>query len=185
MSLENGYSICRGRSQSSDLGGRLAAGIQAVVAAGFVRNLREETRKEFVQRLEQGLWPLRATWLYAIRGFHRPRQEATPVPPILYKRTTTSAAMMRVETDVSNRLIAVVEELLKEREKNEDGSFLGINCTLALIRWLPKRLDLARIEALLRHPQTSWQMKQNLFLALFHALRDKHTRSLSEERSVS
>jgi len=61
------------------------------------------------------------------------------VPPILYKRTTTSAAMMRVETDVSNRLIAVVEELLKEREKNEDGSFLGINCTLALIRWLPKR----------------------------------------------
>ncbi len=104
---------------------------------------------------------------FAIRGFHRPRQEATPEPPILYKRMTTPAAMRRVEANVSNRLIAVIEGLLKEREKNEDASFLGINCTFALIRWLPKRPDLAEIEAFLRHPQTSWQMKQNLFFALF------------------
>jgi len=40
--------------------GRLPAGIQAVVAANFVRNLREETKKGFYGRLKQGLSPLPA-----------------------------------------------------------------------------------------------------------------------------
>ena len=41
-------------------GGRLSADIQAVVAADFIRNLREETRKGFYGRLKQGLYPLGA-----------------------------------------------------------------------------------------------------------------------------
>ena len=104
---------------------------------------------------------------FAIRGFHRARQEATSVPPILYKRMTTPAAMRIVESNVSNRLIAVMTGLLREHEKQEDRDFLGVNCTLALIRWLPKRADLAEIEALLGNPRTKWQMKQNIFYALF------------------
>jgi len=45
-------------SESLDLqsrGGRLSADIQAVVAADYIRNLREETRKGFYGRLKQGL----------------------------------------------------------------------------------------------------------------------------------
>src|SRR6201987_1855204 len=38
-------------------GGRLSADIQAVVAADYIRNLREETRKGFYGRVKQGLYP--------------------------------------------------------------------------------------------------------------------------------
>ncbi len=38
-------------------GGRLSADIQAVVAADYIRNLREETKKGFYGRLKQGLFP--------------------------------------------------------------------------------------------------------------------------------
>jgi site-specific DNA recombinase len=41
-------------------GGRLSADIQAVVAADFIRNLREEVRKGFYGRLKQGFYPLPA-----------------------------------------------------------------------------------------------------------------------------
>ena len=41
-------------------GGRLAADIQAVVAADFIRNLRDEVRKGFYGRLKQGFYPLPA-----------------------------------------------------------------------------------------------------------------------------
>lgn len=50
-------------NESLDLtsrGGRLSADIQAVVAADFIRNLREETRKGFYGRLKQGYYPLQA-----------------------------------------------------------------------------------------------------------------------------
>jgi hypothetical protein len=103
---------------------------------------------------------------YAIRGFHRPRQETTSTPPILYQRTTTPAGLRKMEREVSDRLMAAIEGL-GEHEIPEDGSFLGINCTLALIRWLPSKPDSARIEALLRHPHMTQKMKQNLFYALF------------------
>ncbi len=49
-------------------GGRLAADIQAVVAADFIRNLREETRKGFYGRLRQGLYPLNAPYGYRDMG---------------------------------------------------------------------------------------------------------------------
>src|SRR5258708_3956475 len=41
-------------------GGRLAADIQAVVAADYVRNLREEVRKGMRGRLKPGIYPCRA-----------------------------------------------------------------------------------------------------------------------------
>src|SRR2546422_2411107 len=58
-------------SESLDLqsrGGRLSADIQAVVAADYIRNLREETRKGFFGRLKQGLYPLRAPIGYLDNG---------------------------------------------------------------------------------------------------------------------
>src|SRR6266705_452979 len=41
-------------------GGRLSADIQAVVAADYIRNLREESRKGFYGRIKQGFYPLPA-----------------------------------------------------------------------------------------------------------------------------
>lgn len=58
-------------NESIDLqsrGGRLSADIQAVVAADYIRNLREETRKGFYGRLKQGLYPLRAPIGYLDQG---------------------------------------------------------------------------------------------------------------------
>lgn len=49
-------------------GGRLSADIQAVVAADFIRNNREEARKGFYGRLKQGLYPLPAPIGYLDRG---------------------------------------------------------------------------------------------------------------------
>lgn len=49
-------------------GGRLSADIQAVVAADYIRNLREETKKGFYGRLKQGLYPLGAPLGYRDEG---------------------------------------------------------------------------------------------------------------------
>lgn len=49
-------------------GGRLAADIQAIVAADYIRNLRDEVRKGFNGRLKQGLWPLGAPIGYLDQG---------------------------------------------------------------------------------------------------------------------
>jgi DNA invertase Pin-like site-specific DNA recombinase len=57
----------------SSRGGRLSADIQAVVAADFIRNLREETRKGFYGRLKQGLYPLRAPLGYLDQGGGNPK----------------------------------------------------------------------------------------------------------------
>lgn len=63
-------------AESLDLhsrGGRLSADIQAVVAADFIRNLREETRKGFYGRLRQGLYPLAAPIGYLDQGKGKPK----------------------------------------------------------------------------------------------------------------
>jgi site-specific DNA recombinase len=54
-------------------GGRLSADIQAVVAADFIRNLREETRKGFYGRLKQGFLPLPAPIGYLDQGKAKPK----------------------------------------------------------------------------------------------------------------
>ncbi len=58
----------------SSRGGRLSADIQAVVAADFIRNLRDEVRKGFYGRLKQGLYPIRAPIGYVDRGRGQPKE---------------------------------------------------------------------------------------------------------------
>lgn len=64
-------------------GGRLAADIQAVVAADYIRNLREETRKGFYGRLKQGLYPLPAPLGYLNRGKGRPKEPDPGTAPLV------------------------------------------------------------------------------------------------------
>jgi site-specific DNA recombinase len=54
-------------------GGRLAADIQAVVAADYIRNLREECIKGIHGRLKQGLYPFRAPIGYLDNGGGKPK----------------------------------------------------------------------------------------------------------------
>jgi site-specific DNA recombinase len=76
-------------TESLDLhtrGGRLSADIQAVVAADYIRNLREETRKGFYGRLKQGIFPLPAPTGYCDMGKGRPK-EPDPATAPLVRRT--------------------------------------------------------------------------------------------------
>ncbi len=57
----------------STRGGRLAADIQAVVAADYIRNLRDETKKGHRGRLKQGLFPFNAPLGYQNVGAGKPK----------------------------------------------------------------------------------------------------------------
>ena len=84
-------------AESLDLhsrGGRLSADIQAVVAADFIRNLREETRKGFYGRLKQGLYPLGAPIGYLDQGKGKakiPDPERAPLVKVAFELYATNA----------------------------------------------------------------------------------------------
>lgn len=59
-------------------GGRLAADVQAVVAADFIRNLQWETRKGMLGRLKQGYYPFKAPLGYLDNG----RAKAKTICPV-------------------------------------------------------------------------------------------------------
>jgi len=64
-------------------GGRLAADIQAVVAADFIRNLRDEVKKGFRGRLRQGLYPLPAPLGYKDQGRGLPKIPDPIMAPLI------------------------------------------------------------------------------------------------------
>ena len=64
-------------------GGRLSADIQAVVAADYIRNLRDEVRKGFFGRLKQGLYPLPAPIGYLDRGRGLPKEQDPISAPLV------------------------------------------------------------------------------------------------------
>lgn len=73
-------------NESLDLhsrGGRLSADIQAVVAADYIRNLREETRKGFYGRLKQGMYPLPAPIGYLDGGKGKPKERDPGTAPLV------------------------------------------------------------------------------------------------------
>lgn len=83
--IDQGVEVCFA-NESLDLrsrGGRLSADIQAVVAADYIRNLREETRKGFYGRLKQGLYPMPAPFGYLDRGQGQPKAPDPKVAPFL------------------------------------------------------------------------------------------------------
>jgi site-specific DNA recombinase len=75
-------------NESLDLnsrGGRLSADIQAVIAADYIRNLREEVKKGFYGRLKQGLYPLPAPLGYLDRGKGKPKELDPARAPLVKK----------------------------------------------------------------------------------------------------
>ncbi len=65
------------------ISGRLSADIQAVVAAHYSRNLREETKKGFYGRLKQGFYPLRAPIGYLDQGAAKAKLPDPAMAPLV------------------------------------------------------------------------------------------------------
>jgi len=104
-------------NESLDLhsrGGRLSADIQAVVAADYIRNLREETRKGFYGRLKQGIYPLPAPIGYLDQGAGQ-RKEIDPVKGPLVRKAFELYASARYNLD------DMVEEMYRLGLRNHRG----------------------------------------------------------------
>src|SRR5437899_1697442 len=83
--IDNGVDV-QFANENLDLesrGGRLSADIQAVVAADYIRNLREETRKGFYGRLRQGLYPRPAPPGYLDCGGGKPKEPDPVQAPLV------------------------------------------------------------------------------------------------------
>ncbi len=80
-------------------GGRLSADIQAVVAADYIRNLRDEVKKGFYGRLKQGLYPLPAPIGYLDQGKGKlkiPDPVRAPLVKEAFELYATGTASLRV-----------------------------------------------------------------------------------------
>lgn len=96
-------------NESLDLnsrGGRLSADIQAVVAADYVRNLREESKKGFYGRLKQGVYPRPAPLGYQDQGAGQPK---TPHP--------VEAPLVRMAFELYSTGTYNIERLVKEMHR--------------------------------------------------------------------
>ena len=83
--IDQGVEVCFA-NESLDLrsrGGRLSADIQAVVAADYIRNLREEAKKGFYGRLKQGLFPMPAPLGYLDKGQGQPKVPNPATAPLV------------------------------------------------------------------------------------------------------
>ena len=84
-------------TESMDLssrGGRLSADLQAVIAADYIRNLRDEVRKGFYGRLKQGFYPMAAPLGYIDNGggqVKTPDPERAPLIASMFEFYATGA----------------------------------------------------------------------------------------------
>lgn len=126
--IDQGIDV-RFANESLDLqsrGGRLSADIQAVVAADYIRNLREETRKGFYGRLKQGFYPLPAPVGYLDKGKAKPK-ELDPVKAPLLRQ-----AFELYATGQYN-LKSLLEELNKIGLRNRRGGKISMNGLSSLL----------------------------------------------------
>lgn len=107
-------------------GGRLSADIQAVVAADYIRNLRDEVKKGFYGRLKQGLYPLPAPVGYLDRGKGQQKQP-DPIMAPLVKRAFALYAENRMS------LADLQAELEHCGLRSRSGNALGANRLSAML----------------------------------------------------
>lgn len=95
-------------------GGRLTADIQAVIAADYIRNLREEAIKGITGRLKQGLYPFKAPIGYLDNGGGKPK---TPDPV----RAPLVCEAFELYASGQHSLRSLVLELKRRGLRNEHG----------------------------------------------------------------
>lgn len=117
-------------NESLDLqsrGGRLSADIQAVVAADYIRNLREEALKGINGRLRQGILPLPAPIGYLDCGAGKPKA-IDPVKGPLVRRLFEAYATGRYN------LHALKDEAAKIGLRNRREGVVSINGLSTILR---------------------------------------------------
>lgn len=100
--------------------GRLSADIQAVVAAHYSRNLREEAKKGFYGRLKQGFYPLCAPIGYLDQGAARPK-----VPDPL--RAPLVREAFKLYSTGKFALPELVNEMLRRGLRNRQDGRVSLN----------------------------------------------------------
>lgn len=108
-------------------GGRLSADILAVVAADFIRNNREETRKGFYGRLKQGIYPLNAPLGYLDQGGGKVKAldpERASIVRYAFERYATSDASLSM----------LLEELWQKGLRNKRGNRLSMTGLTTILR---------------------------------------------------
>lgn len=108
-------------------GGRLSADIQAVVAADYIRNLREEVKKGFYGRLKQGFYPMPAPIGYRDSGAARPKVP-DPVRGPLVRKAFELYATGRYS------ICTLVEEMYELGLRNKAGEKVAKNTLNDLLR---------------------------------------------------
>lgn len=128
-------------NESLDLhsrGGRLSADIQAVVAADFIRNLREETKKGMYGRVKQGFYPWKAPLGYLDMGKAKVKEIDPEKGPLV---------KMAFELYVSGKfpLKKLAEEMYRLGLRNIRGRIVSIN-GLSLMLKNPFYVGIIRIK---------------------------------------
>ena len=101
-------------------GGRLSADIQAVVAADYIRNLREEAKKGIYGRLKQGFYPMRAPMGYLDNGSGKAKT-IDPVKGPLIRKAFELYASQRFS------LHTLRDELYSRGLRNDKGTKPNVN----------------------------------------------------------
>ena len=110
-------------NESLDLntrGGRLSADIQAVVAADYIRNLREETKKGFYGRLKQGFYPICAPIGYLDCGGGQAKIPDPKMAPLVREAFDLYATG-------NFSLPHLVEEMYRRGLRNRKGKRVSLN----------------------------------------------------------
>ncbi|MCO6512288.1 MAG: recombinase family protein [Aridibacter famidurans] len=130
-------------NESLDLnsrGGRLSADIQAVVAADFIRNLREETKKGILGRLKQGLYPFPARVGYLDRGAGKPKTPDPIQAPLVEK-----AFELYADGDIG--LNALAEKMYDLGMRNKSGNKISRNGLSGILK-NPFYIGLIRVDSM-------------------------------------
>lgn len=107
--------------------GRLSADIQAVVAAHYSRNLREEAKKGFYGRLKQGFYPLRAPIGYLDQGTAKPK---LPDP----ERASLVQKVFELYSTGTISLPNLVTEAYRLGLRNRNGGRVSMNGVATMLR---------------------------------------------------
>ena len=117
-------------NESLDLksrGGRLSADIQAVVAADYIRNLREETKKGIYGRLRQGLYPFPARVGYLDAGKGNPKKVDLVQAPLVKQAFELYASG-------SYGLNALVEKMYESGLRNKNDKKISRNGLVCILK---------------------------------------------------
>ena len=118
--------------------GRLSADIQAVVAAHYSRNLREEVKKGIYGRLKQGFYPFRAPIGYLDLGAAKPKMPDPKSAPLVREA-------FHLYDSGQFSLPQLVEELDRRGLHNRSGTRVTISGLATMLK-NPFYIGLMRIE---------------------------------------